>query len=310
MINTTRLLKKINNLPQDNTLYLLEKLPCGTGLFASNNNLLYIVPNDEHCKFTNIKTDFLRLETNIYITAFNLSVSSFENGYYNSVELKLSDLNDIESNISAFVNLCLAHATYMEGSEFVSFFDSLVSLFQLPKEQHYKNLVGLMGELLFIEYVHINYGLDISPYWHTNGSFSRLDFVCQFANFEVKATTNESLRFLIKHEQLFTNSEKTYLVAVVIEENNIGRTLKDIIIQLQGNTTFCNNLNFAINIEKEKRKISPTDINCKRFVLKKIHVYSAHDINPFSTVPDNVEELSYKLDLLPYSNVSFESLFS
>ena len=121
MINISQTLNTINTLPQDNTLYLLEKLPCGTGIFASNGNILYIVPNNEQCDSLGIRTDFLHLETNVFVTAFNTSVSSFENGYYNYVELQLSNIPNIEENINAFVNLCLAHASYMNGQEFVAF---------------------------------------------------------------------------------------------------------------------------------------------------------------------------------------------
>ena len=91
------------------------------------------------CLNLSIQTEYLHVETNIFVSAFNPSVSSFDNGLYNYVEIQLSSLDDKEANVSAFVNLCLAHATYTHGYEFLSFFDSLVSLFQLPREQQYKN---------------------------------------------------------------------------------------------------------------------------------------------------------------------------
>lgn len=301
-------INKIKNTPQDNTLYLLEKLPSGTGLFTSNGNVLYLVPNQEHCASLSIKTEFLHLETNIFVTAFNSSVPSFADGYYNSVELHLSDSNESETNLSAFINLCLAHASYMKGQEFISFFDSLVSLFQLPKEQHFKNLIGLMGELLLIEYIYKNYGQDLSTYWHTDGSSSRMDFVCPFANIEVKTTASDSLRFIIKHDQLFANSERNYLAAVVLEENNSGRTLEEMISDLLGSSDFCNSFSFSVNIEKEKRRISPTEFKSKRFILKKINVYPANDINPFDTIPDHVGGLSYILDVLPFKSISFSNI--
>lgn len=305
-----QLLSKISSVPKDNTLYLLEKFPCETGLFASNGNVLYIVRNDEHCASMNVKTDFLDLYTNIFVSAFNQSISSFENGYYNSVELELSELSDIEANLSAFVNLCLAHSTYMQGKNFISFFDSLVSLFQLPREQQYKNLIGLMGELLLIEYVYQNYKEDISLYWHNEGSSSRLDFTCPYANFEVKTTPTDSLSFTIKHNQLFVNSENNYLVAVSIEENNSGRTLEELITLLLQNPVICNSMNFSVNIEKEKRRISPSEITSRRFVLKKIGTYRASEINPFTNIPDNVGDLSYKLNLLPFTGVSLSRIIS
>ena len=309
MIDTIHLLDKVQHTPHDSTLYLLEKLPSGTGLFVSNGNILYLVPNQERCAPLSIKTEFLHLETNVFVSAFNASVSSFENGYYNTVELQMSDSNETEGNLSAFVNLCFSHASYMQGQEFMQFFDSLVALFQLPKEQHYKNLIGLVGELILIEYIFINSNFDLSSYWHTDGSMSRLDFVCPSANFEVKTTTNNSLRFTIKHDQLFSAVEKNYLIAIVLDESNAGRTLEEIISVLLESPDYCNGLQFSINLEKEKRRVSPVDAKHKRFILKKIYAYSASDIDPFGDIPDCVKNLSYDLDLQSFSNVPLETLF-
>lgn len=308
MIDTKYLLEKIHIIPHDGTLYLLEKLPSETGLFASNGNVLYLVPNNENCSSLSIKTEYLRVETNIFVSAFNPSVSSFENGYYNYVVLLLPALNDLEANLSAFVNLCLAHATFTKGEEFMSFFDSLVSLFQLPREQQFKNLVGLMGELLLIEYAYQNYKEDLSLYWHTDGPSSRLDFTCPYANIEVKTTLVDSLSFTIKHNQLFVNPATNYLVAVAIEENNSGRTIDELITKLLQNPSICNSMSFSVNIEKEKRRVSPIEISNRRFILKKIGAYRATEINPFVKIPDNVEDLSYTLNLLPFTSTPFSEI--
>ena len=308
MININGILSRIHAVPKDDTLYLIEKLPYGTGLFVSKGNLLYLVSNQEHCSSLSIKTEFLQLETNVYVSAFNSSIPSFENGYYNVVELHISDSRETEDDISTFVNLCLSHATYMQAQEFLSFFDSLVELFQLPKEQHYKNLIGLMGELMLIDYIHSNYSLDLSPYWHTDGSMSRLDFVCPFANIEVKTTISESLRFTIKHDQLFTTEKKNYLVAIALEESNAGQSLEELSSVLLDSPYYCNSLQFSINMEKEKRRVSPTDSKSKHFVLKKIHAYPASNINPFGAIPDCVEDLSYKLDLLAFPSVTLTNI--
>lgn len=301
MTEIRQLLDKIEFIPKDNTLYLLDKLPYGTGLFTCNGNILYLVPNKENCDSLGIRTDFLHLETNVYVSAFNTSVSSFENGCYNYVELLLSKMHEPEADLSAFTNLCMAHASYMAGREFIPFFDSLVSLFQLPKEQNYKNLIGLMGELLFIELMYNEHGIDLSPFWHSEGSASKLDFVCPRVSFEVKTTANDSMCFTIKHNQLFDTSGEVYLIAALINEDNTGRTLDSVISSLLENTEYCNSLQFAENIEKEKRRISPVEMKTKRFSLKRISVYNIKDINPFVVVPDCVEDLSYKLNLLPFS---------
>ena len=305
MIDIHQLLDKIESIPQDNTLYLLDKLPCGTGIFACNGNILYVVPNKENCDSLGIKTSFLHLETNVYVSAFNTSVSSFENGCYNYVELLLSKMQDPEEDLSAFTNLCMAHASYMAGRDFIPFFDSLVSLFQLPKEQNYKNLIGLMGELLFIEFIYNEHGIDLSPFWHSEGSASKLDFVCTRVSLEVKTTANDSMCFTIKHNQLFDTLGEVYLIAVSINEDNVGRTLDNVISSLLENSEYCNSLQFTENIEKEKRRISSVEFKTKRFCLKKINVYNTREINPFSIIPDCVENMSYNLNLLPFSEVSF-----
>ena len=308
MIDIYKLLDNIKSVPQDDTLYLLESFSCGTGLFVSNGNILYVVPNKESCDSFGIRTDFLHLETNVYVSAFNTSASSFANGYYNYIELLLSKTLDYEEDMCAFVNLCLAHATYMKGQDFMSFFNSLVSLFQLPKEQSYKNLIGLMGELLFIEFMYNEYGVDLSAFWHSEGVSSKLDFVCPFANFEVKTTASDSLYFTIKHNQLFDNLENTYLITVIIDETNAGRTLDDLISSLLKNPNYCNSMRFSENIEKERRRVSPVEIKTKRFILKKISAYCSKEINPFCKIPDCVEDLSYKLNLLPFSDTSFSDI--
>lgn len=300
MIDTRQLLDKIELIPQDDTLYLVDKLPCGTGMFVCNGNILYLVPNTENCDSLGIRTDFLHLETNVYVSAFNTTVSSFENGYYNYVELLLAKMHEPEADLSAFINLCMAHASYMAGREFIPFFDSLVSLFQLPKEQNYKNLIGLMGELLFIEFMYNEHGVDLSPFWHSEGSASKLDFVCPRVSFEVKTTANDSMCFTIKHNQLFDTSGEVYLVAASINEDNAGRTLDSVISSLLENTEYCNSLQFAENIEKEKRRISPVEMKTKRFSLKRINAYNTKDTNPFVVIPDCVEDLSYRLNLLPF----------
>ena len=198
----------------------------------------------------------------------------------------------------------------MQGQDFMAFFDSLVSLFQLPKEQQYKNLIGFMGELLLIECVHNDYGIDLSQYWHTEGTTSHLDFVCNFANIEVKTTVGDSLAFFIKHDQLFANAEKNYLAAVVIEESNAGRTLEELISSMQNAPDYCNSMLFSFNIEKERRRISPTDLHNKRFALKKMNVYCANEINQFKNIPDYINDLSYKMDLCSFSSVPFSTIIS
>ena len=95
---------------------------------------------------------------------------------------------------------------------------------------------------------------------------------------------------------------------ISLEESNAGRSLESVISSLQENPNCCNNMQFSVNIEREKRRISPHDLRSKKFILKRICAYSATAINPFGLIPDCVEDMSYKLDLLPFKDVAFSDI--
>ena len=53
-----------------------------------------------------------------------------------------------------------------------------------------------------------------------------------------------------------------------------------------------------LNIEREKKRVSPVEANSKTFSVKVINLYDATSINPFDAIPDCVSHLTYKLDLI------------
>lgn len=296
-INVIPIIKTLETTPHDDTLYLINALSDISGIFSLNGNAVYLVKNIENCSALNIQTEYLKLSTNVHISAFPSNSVTFETGYYNCIELQILDNSENEENLSAFVNLCNSHATYLDGKDFVSFFDSLVSLFQLPIEQNYKNLVGLFGELSIIKFFYENCKKDLSRYWHTTGSSSKLDFVSPRVNIEVKTTKSEQLMFTINHEQLFDNPNDTYLAAVLISENNSGITLNELIEDLLQDLNYCNDLSFSVKLETERRRVSPNEANSKRFILKNIKLYNSKEICPFTNIPETISELTYKINL-------------
>ncbi|MCQ2375682.1 MAG: PD-(D/E)XK motif protein [Salinivirgaceae bacterium] len=297
MIDAANLLYRIKECPHDDTLYLLEKISNGGGFFALNGNFLYMVPNTEACTSQNIKTEYLRLQTSTHISAFNVSTPSFGNGYYNFIELFIAEKDNCVENISAFVNLCVSYAVNSDEIDFISFFDSLVKIFQLPPEQQYKNLIGLYGELSVIKFFFENFREDLSLYWHTEGVNSKIDIVTPYISIEVKTTPSNLFVFKLKHSQLFDNTSKTYLAAVSISENNSGESLNELVEEMLNHTEYCNSFSFALNLEAEKRRISPREAESRRFQIKNIKLYSAKDICPFPVIPDIISDLSYKIDL-------------
>lgn len=293
----------VASLPEDGLLYLTKKLTDKAGFFVANKHLLYVVSNCDHEASQSISTEYLHLNTNVEIHAF-AEDQQFKSGKYNVLDLIPTDGKYNDADLQSFVNLCSAHALYMDSGDFIKFFFSLINIFQIPAEQAYKNLVGLFGELSVIKYIYEQSRIDISGEWHKAGSNGKYDFVLKGFNLEVKSTASEDGLIELKHLQLF-NSDKNYLAVVLLEKNNAGISTNQLIQSLLTAPDYCNNYNFAINIEKEMKRISPNDSENILFSVRAINFYDSSTINPLPLIPDEITALSYKLDLSEKDTVDF-----
>lgn len=296
MIDAISTLEQIKNIPKDTSLYLLEKLSEKAGFFASNGDIVYIVRNEESCSPLHITTDRLCLITDVEISAATISSTSFSEGHYNLLKYTLIKEKEAVNDLDSFISLCATHARHIEGLGFVQFFESLISMFQLPREQEYKSLLGLWGELFFMKKISELYGLDISNYWQTGGTYSKYDFTLPNCNIDSKTTKNNRI-FEIKHEQLFAAPDDNYLCALTLVDDNSGLSLNDLICELHSNPSICNTLHFELTLERERRKVSPKEAAELRFSVKDWGVYKAAQINVFEYVPEEILKLTYNLDL-------------
>ena len=281
--------------PVDAGVYLIHALTERSGFFMTEGHLVYMVVNYEGLQYQSLATDYLRLNTDIEITSIRTE-QQFPTGRYNALELLPRDGKYNDELLDPFVNLCVAHSSYGGNSSFIQFFHSLVSLFQYPKEQGFKNLIGLWGELSFLKYVFDLTGSDISTYWHASGCTDKYDVSIRDTNIEIKSSSSSDNLVTIKHSQLF-NSDRNYLAKVTLEESPAGRTLNQLIADLRGlDDAFCG-FDFALNIEKEKRRISPVEAGLVKLKVRDISLYDAKEINPLPELPTTISDLVYKLDV-------------
>lgn len=290
-----RIKQLLISVPQDGNIYLAEGLSQQTGFFITGGHLLYLAVNFEGVSHTSLTTDYLLLNTNVEIQSFENN-QQFHSGRYNVLEFLPTEQGYEENKLDSFINLCVAHSEFMDGGSFVKFFFSLSELFQDPKEQQFKNLIGLFGELSFLKYVAVTHAVDLSPYWHKGGSYDKYEICLGDINVEIKATAGTDEEITIKHAQLF-NTDQNYLAVVCVEETSSGQTVNQLIASMLSDPIYFSNLNFVLNIEKEKQRISPVGANSKKFAVKSIKLYEATSINPFNEIPECVSQLTYKLDL-------------
>ena len=282
--------------PADGTIYLIKKLSGNTGLFVTDNHLIYLVYNFENIAHKTLITDYLLLNTDVEIHSIKNN-QNFPSGKYNILEFLPTDKGYDENNLESFINLCVSHTELMEAKSFVKFFFSLSELFQEPKSQDYKNLVGIFGELSFIKHFCDFTSIDLSARWHKGGSKDKYEITLNDKNIEIKTTVSLDEMVTVKHSQLF-NGDKNYLAVVRIEENPAGVTLNQLISCMQSDSEYYKNYNFALNIEREKKRVSPVDAEMKKFSVKHICIYDADVINPFEEIPECVSNITYKIDLI------------
>ena len=297
-----RIKQLLITVPKDGAIYLAEKLSQCTGFFITNGHLLYLVANFEGIPHTSFTTDYLLLNTNVDVQSFENN-QLFSSGKYNILEFLPTEQGYEENKLESFLNLCISHTEYMGGKSFVKFFFSLSELFQDPKAQQFKNLIGFFGELSFLKHMALKHNIDLSPHWHKGGSRDKYEITLEDINIEIKTTAAIDEEVTIKHAQLF-NMDQNYLAVVCVEETAAGQTLNQLISSMLSDQTHFNNYNFVLNIEREKRRVSPVEANSKTFSVKVINLYDATNINPFDAIPDCVSQLTYKLDLVGKDSVS------
>lgn len=293
--------KAISTTPLDGAIYLVEKLSEKSGFFITNGHLLYLVCNFENVAHKSLLTDYLHLNTDVEIYSFKNN-QKFPSGKYNILEFLPAEKGYDENNLESFIKLCISHTELMEAKSFVKFFFSLSELFQVPKSQEYKNLVGFFGELSFLRFLGNTTSIDLSYCWHKGGSKDKYDITLETKNVEIKTIASIDEEVTIKHSQLF-NADQNYLVVVHVEESSAGETLNQLIYSMLNNPILYNNYNFVLNVEREKKRVSPVDADNKHFIVKSIVIYDANEINPFEEIPENVSQLTYKLNLIDKNNL-------
>lgn len=298
-MNVCDIIDIIKSIKDKDILFLIEPLSEHAGFFSFNGHLLYVVKDVFGYSYEGIETDYLRLETHIYISSVENN-QTFIDDYYNIIIFK-GELTD--ENIDSFIKLCRLYVWNMDEVRFKEFFYSLISLFQLPSEQNYKNAIGLYGELKFMQMAVETFEHDISNAWHKKGTTSQYDFTNGDKNIEVKTTTTEEMSICIKQKQIF-GENLCWLVTVVCKEDENGETIEELINRLIDKKGVFNSIYFSINLAKELKRISPKEARDLRLKLQEIRVFDTKEINPFPSIPDIVDKLEYRLDVTEMNSLA------
>lgn len=302
-MNICEIINAVDDIKDKDSLFLIDALSECAGFFAYGGQLLYIAKDIFGYSVEGTETAYLRLETHVYISSVE-NDPTYENDDYNIITYKGEFADE---KLDSFIKLCRVHACNMEEIKFREFFYSLISLFQLPSEQSYKNAIGLYGELKFMQMAVDVYGYDISKSWHKKGTTSQYDFSNGKNSIEVKTTTTEQMSVMIKHRQIFTG-HPCWLVVATCENYENGETIEELVDKLLDKDNAFRSMSFNINLAKELKKVSPREVKELRLKLHEIQVFDTDEINPFPSVPNEVDKLEYRLDVSEMEKISQDEI--
>lgn len=301
MIDSIR--QKMSVCPnKEGRLYLLESIDEKCGFFSLNGLLIFMVSSFDK-KADMLKTEKLLLNTNVEILNVD-NDSTFEAGKYDYI-LFNGAIED--SDMDCFVKICTLYAREKNKISIKDFFFSILDLFQMPKEQQFKNLIGLIGELTIIWEIYNKKGISVATGWHES-STDKYDINYQNTIIEVKTTTSDLYTIRVKHDQVF-GRDGVLLAVVRVVESNAGETLEKLIAKINRFDIFANDFSFQLKLEKELRRISPEEYRTKNIEVKGIRFYKNSDIATIKDIPDHVTEIEYNCTLIETKETRIEEIF-
>jgi len=298
------ILRLINLCPKEaNKLFLLENLDNESGFFYMDGHVLFVV-SEESTNEETVETEQLLLRTSVKIEGVANS-STFTPGVYSFIQFN-GEITEDHFDLATFLKICSLYGAEKGSIKFRDFFFSIIDIFQLPREQALKNLVGLFGELLIIKNIYEETGKSIAYMGHKKSS-DKYDFSDGEKIIEVKTTLSNLLEVKIKHQQLF-GRQGIVLGVVQLEKANAGTNLSQLVDAMEAIPVFRDDLQFNLILEKELRRVSKAEMRDTYFNCICIRYYKNTDIRVFDDIPSNVSDLSYSYYLGDAQNINVSDL--
>lgn len=299
---TNRINKIVNNIEfKRNKIYLLEYIDDNNGFLLNDNSVWFISKNFNKISVKNIQTQYLNLRTNLHITGVD-ETTYFKPDYYNVIIFKDYLETDL---LNIFVSLCNTFVQKINEITFEYYFEILIDLFQIETKEGAINLLGLLGELLFIKQIFQIDGLDLSPYWHIISNYDRHDFSLPSFSIEVKTTLKPDLRFLIKHSQIITD-QNVFIVLIRVAETGNGQSLSDIVTYFNNTSPFNQNLKFLFSLNAALSKLTKANYNDIKYYLVDTKFYFNRELCSIADIPNHITSISYKFDFSGQREVPYD----
>lgn len=273
-----------------------------------NNNVIFMIPSQLE------RVAPMYQETRSLRFAFNKKCI-FRNG--DTIDSKIVHMlickETDEDKVMAFIRLTKAFAQNEQDNDqyyLAKLFSSISALFDKERSVSEAELQGLFAELYTILYFLEN-SCDIADFWQSR-NMMKFDFsINGIKRLEIKSTLKPSRTHHFMHEQLRSELYDIRIVSILLQKNDCGVSLGDLIEIIREKYT----KNYALLMHVESL-ISHVDkqtlqkIRYDRFYLREnIKYFNAVDIPHFNEkTPDGVFNAEYDCNLDTSPALSEESI--
>ena len=206
--------------------------------------------------------------------------------------------------IELFVKLSQLLSNDTDENKLLKHFLSLKDLFSNEKKASLIELQGMYGELYAMYSLKINYGIDISNFYQKVDK-NKFDFsITQTKKLEIKSTLKPVRIHHFLHQQLDVDRYDIYIVSLMLQKDDCGMSLLDLINECKD--VFSNNLGLIFHIENMVKNIDVSDLDSIRFNLtyskENMKFYHANDVPKINEKNiEGVFNIDYDVD---FSNTS------
>jgi hypothetical protein rflaF_11939 len=220
--------------------------------------------------------------------------------------------NSNDENIDAFLRLTQAFAISNSNDYcfLTKLFSALTLLFSKETISQEKELQGLYAELFAILYFN-EQNCDLAPFWQSKDKM-KFDFsISENKRIEIKSTIKNNRIHRFKHEQLLSDLYDIKVISFMLQKNDYGYSLKDLVNDIL--IKFSYNLALVLHIENLIKNVDDSTLSSlkydKTYTIQNIKVVNAEDIPHFyEQNPEGVANAEYDCDLTSINNISIEQL--
>ncbi len=238
-----------------------------------------------------------------------------ENNTQDEVAHVLVCKSQTNEKLEAFIRLTYAFSEQVDKEDQIylpRLFSSLSGLFDKERNVSEIELQGLFAELYVILYFEDN-GCSIASYWQSRNK-TKFDFsISEKKRIEIKSTLKSERVHHFRHEQLLSELYDIKIVSVMLQKNDCGISILDVVERIRD--TYAANFSLLLRIENITSQVEEMQLRTikydEEYIRQHIGFYDAITVPHFNEkTPEGVFNAEYDCSFENIEKMRFEDIVS